>query len=188
MNKTLITTVLAASISLSGCVSAGPKWDEPRWERHKHSHQDRARVIKVRPIYETVRVPVPHKRCVDWDPKDHPREFSHHHDSHTKPLVGALIGGVIGNQFGEGNGKTAMTVAGTLIGASVAHDLDHKSHRKPHHRRYQNCDTVTRYEERREVVGYRVKYRYNGQVYRARMDNHPGDYVRVRVRVTLLDS
>ncbi|RMG38001.1 MAG: glycine zipper 2TM domain-containing protein [Gammaproteobacteria bacterium] len=182
MNRLMKIAALALSVGLTGCVSASPRWDDGSRFNRQHSFVDTARVVKVKPIYETVQVSVPEEQC--W------REKRHHHsryrddDSYTVPLVGAIVGGVVGNQFGEGSGKTALTVAGTLLGASVANDL-RKSERvaeyRPRH--YRRCEIVDRIETREEIVGYRVKYRYKGQVFRTRMDHDPGDYLRVQVTV-----
>ena len=99
--------------------------------------------------------------------------------------AGGIVGGVVGNQFGGGHGKTALTVAGTLLGASVGHEYN-RSHYRPrstveHVRR---CETVDRYEQQQQLVGYRVKYRYEGQIYYTETDEHPGKFIPVRVRVT----
>jgi len=45
------------------------------------------------------------------------------------------------------------------------------------------CRVVNRFSERQEVVGYRVKYRYNGKKHWTRTDRHPGKYIQVKVKV-----
>jgi uncharacterized protein YcfJ len=45
------------------------------------------------------------------------------------------------------------------------------------------CFAPAAERRRTEVVGYRVRYRYGGEVYERMMDAHPGE--RLRVRVTL---
>jgi uncharacterized protein YcfJ len=187
MNKLITTPLLALIIGVSGCASASPRWahEHHEWE-NRHQFEDVARVINVKPIYDTVQVSVPEQRC--W--RERVLRSSYHRDSYTTPLVGAIIGGVVGNQFGRGSGKTAMTVAGTLLGASIGNDLDHSRYDddddyRPVHRR--RCETVNNYESREEIVGYRVKYRYKGRIYRTRMDHDPGDTLRVRVTVRPID-
>ncbi len=187
MNKLITTSLLALSIGVSGCASASPRWahDRHHW-KEDHAFEDVARVIKVKPIYDTIQVSVPEERC--WRERIH--RSSYHRDSYTTPLVGAIVGGVVGNQFGRGSGKTAMTVAGTLLGASIANDLDRAHYDdddyRPVHRR--RCETVNRYESREEIVGYRVKYRYKGRTYHTRLDHDPGDTLRVRVTVRPIDD
>ncbi len=45
------------------------------------------------------------------------------------------------------------------------------------------CRQVTRYEVRDEVVAYRVTYRYKNETYVQTMDEHPGDRIRLKIRV-----
>jgi len=157
-----------------------------------NSYEDYAKVISAKPIYETVEVITPQREC--WTEETYgqhyyPRPRHVHNDSYTAPLAGALLGGVIGNQFGGGDGKTALTIGGALLGASIGDDIadSHRQYRtRGPHRQPQSirhCEITDRVEAREEVVGYRVKYRYNGETYRTRMDRDPGDTLRVSVTV-----
>jgi len=173
MNKLLNSMVVATGLLLGTSISA---------HAGHNFYEEYARVISVKPIYEDVEVITPRREC--WTERrvshgDHPHQHYARRDSYTAPLAGALLGGVIGNQFGGGSGRN---VAG--------------KHRYPlpqdHPARFENvelCETVDHMEIREELVGYRVKYRYNGKIYRTRMDSHPGDTVRVSVkeRVRLID-
>jgi uncharacterized protein YcfJ len=47
----------------------------------------------------------------------------------------------------------------------------------------QHCETVDRYEQQQQLVGYRVKYRYEGQTYYTQTTEHPGKHIPVRVDV-----
>ena len=77
---------------------------------------DKAKVVSVDPIYETVQVTFPEKQC--W--KERVRHQGRGHEgSYTPVIAGAIVGGVVGNQFGGGRGRDALTVAGALLGASV---------------------------------------------------------------------
>ena len=87
---------------------------------------------------------------------------------------------MIGNQIGSGNGKTAATVAGTLLGASIGTDHREAKRALAHDR----CHTIERTVTRDELVGYRVKYRYNGRIYRTRLDYDPGNQMKVVVNLT----
>jgi len=189
MNKLLNSMVVATGLLLGTSISA---------HAGHNFYEEYARVISVKPIYEDVEVITPRREC--WTERrvshgDHPHQHYARRDSYTAPLAGALLGGVIGNQFGGGSGRKALTVGGALLGASIGNDVAGK-HRYPlpqdHPARFENvelCETVDHMEIREELVGYRVKYRYNGKIYRTRMDSHPGDTVRVSVkeRVRLID-
>jgi uncharacterized protein YcfJ len=144
----------------------------------RHAYHDSARVLKVKPIYETVRVNRPRRKC--WD---EPVYHRGHSRSAVPTITGAVIGGVIGNQFGKGGGRDALTIAGTLLGGAIGHDIGERRAGPGYETMERRCRTVDRFSERDEVVGYRVKYRYNGKNHWTRSDRHPGKYIRVKVKV-----
>ncbi len=140
----------------------------------KHGHSGRyGRVVRVKPIYDTVEVSVPEEYCTEGylgaasDPE----------------LAGAAAGGVVGAIAGEqfGGGKTFATIAGTVIGATVGHQVgpDLAGWYPATEWLPGGCEIVERTELREELVGYRVKYRYRGHVYHTQTDYHPGDRIRV---------
>jgi uncharacterized protein YcfJ len=143
------------------------------------SYYDYATVISSTPIVEVHRVNRPRQECRE----ETVRRGYEGNDSYTGSVVGAIVGGVVGNKFGKGRGRTAATVAGSLLGASVGRDLSYEP-REPRYVTETRCDTVNRYYEEEEVVGYRVRYRYRGQEYNTQTDERPGKTMRVRVNVT----
>ncbi|PLY13501.1 MAG: hypothetical protein C0631_13910 [Sedimenticola sp.] len=166
MKKTLLAVTLGMLV-----VSGSALADRP--------FKDRAKVLSAEPIYELVRVNYPEQRC--WTEEVyHPGRG--YRNSATPTLTGAILGGVVGNQFGRGNGNKAMTIAGALLGASVGNDMGRQS-RRGYVSEEQYCETVDRYEEREELAGYRVKYRYKGQIFWTTTDEHPGKFIPVRVRI-----
>jgi uncharacterized protein YcfJ len=148
-------------------------------------YYDEARVIDAQPLYETVTVNTPREVCRQeryaiTEPT-RPR-------SAAIPVLAAVIGGALGNAVGHSNtNKKVGTAVGAVLGGAVGLDIAN---------RRQVVGGVTRYETRsvcslednisteENLVGYRVRYRYQGQVYVMRTDRHPGDTVRVRVDVT----
>ena len=160
-----------------------------KYHKHKRDRRDYAEVVSVRPIYRTVRVSTPEREC--WEePVQHRRHYSSGHDSYTPLIIGGILGGVVGNQFGGGSGKGILTAAGAILGGSLAHDVQ-SSHRRHHRHGHsevyttyeRRCQTHVNYHEEERVDGYRVKYRYNGKIYRTRTDYHPGEYIEVDVNV-----
>ena len=142
-----------------------------------------APVTGVEPIVETVAYVEPKERC--WFENVPVR---HRSESATAPLVGALIGGAIGNAVGhKKRNKQVGAVLGALIGGSIAADMSrHEAHRRAASNRTTRrevCEVVDETEYRREVTGYLVSYEYAGETYQARMNQRPGEYVRVRVTV-----
>jgi uncharacterized protein YcfJ len=168
-NKTILATILAGGLSLSGNAMAygghaagwngypGPGWGQ---------------VLKVRPVFDNVRVAYPYQVC---------NGRSGGHNSATPEIFGAIVGAAVGNQFGSGRGKRLATAAGAVAGASVAHDIDHRRDAVG-----RGCWTDTRYRVEKHIVGYRVNYRYNGRVYRTRVVNQPGRWIRAARRHALL--
>ncbi len=144
----------------------------------RHGYHDTARVLKVKPIYETVRVNHPRRKC--WD---EPVYHRGHNSSAVPTITGAVLGGVIGNQFGKGRGRDALTIAGTLLGGAIGHDIGDQHAGPGYETMERRCKVVNRFSQRDEVVGYRVKYRYNGKNQWTRTDEHPGKHIRVKVKV-----
>ncbi|MFY2764765.1 glycine zipper 2TM domain-containing protein [Arenimonas sp. MALMAid1274] len=97
-------------------------------------------------------------------------------------VIGAVVGGLIGNQVGGGSGKKVATVAGAVGGGFAGREIDR---RHVGGQRYteveQRCRTVS--EPREEVIGYDVEYRdENGKIATTRVDEKPGDQVRLGER------
>lgn len=173
MNKFIIaTTAIGIALLSSNSMAKHRQYQDNNFE-------DSAKVVKVRPIYETIRVHKPEERC--WKTDSHRRTQSN--DSYTGTILGAIVGGVVGNQFGQGRGKTVMTVAGSVLGASVGNEITRANHSDYDDSPSYECETVDHYEEQQEIVGYRVKYRYKGRTYRTRTKSHPGKRLPVRVDV-----
>ena len=128
-----------------------------------------AEVVQGEPIIEIVREPVHREVC---------REVRSRHQrrSSTPTILGGLIGGVIGNQFGSGSGRTAATVAGAAAGAYAGNEHSRRHSESTDER---HCELVTEYREYERVSGYRVTYRYDGEVRVAETKERPGDYLKL---------
>ncbi len=145
------------------------------------SYTDHARVLKVQPIY---------KQSSERDVYCTPRRGERFErrgqyrgdDSYTAEVVGAIVGGAIGNQFGGGRGQDAMTVAGAALGASVAHEMDRGQDRRLR-TADRRCKVVEQVRGPKQVAGYRVKYRYDGQTFWTRTRRHPGEWMPVEVTI-----
>ncbi|MCF6300757.1 MAG: glycine zipper 2TM domain-containing protein [Proteobacteria bacterium] len=133
-----------------------------------------ARVLEVRPIYSNVSIPERRQVCDD-------RYRSRNKHSHKGAILGGIIGGVIGNRFGKGHGRDASTVLGVAIGAGVGSQNDRRRNNST------RCYTETYYYDEQRIVAYDVSYEHSGQVYNSRMNTDPGDRVRIRVNVSVVD-
>ncbi|MGD8339463.1 MAG: glycine zipper 2TM domain-containing protein [Gammaproteobacteria bacterium] len=138
-----------------------------------------ARVIGVEPVYETVVVQQPYRRC--------------HTEIVERPvrtravagqtLAGAIVGAAIGRQFGDGSGRDALTVIGAVAGSAVAND---RAMRRQGVRLVQQpverCTTEYRRHAERQLTGYWVDYRHRGRRYRILSRERPGRHIRIAVR------
>ena len=125
-----------------------------------------ARVLDSRPVYEAADV---HTEC--WNARaGHFEELrgSRHSNRVAGTAAGAVVGGVIGNQFDHGGGTAAGAIIGGLIGNQIARERDDTQSDLDRSR----CRTVA--EGPRELMGYDVRYRYNGYEYTTRLSHDPG--------------
>ncbi|WP_444919573.1 glycine zipper 2TM domain-containing protein [Microbulbifer sp. CnH-101-G] len=176
---------VAALVALSATAKAGPRgYSDP----YGADSYDFARVTEVTPVYTDVEVRTPRTYCRDEQVAY--REPA----SPAGTLVGGLIGAAVGNSLGRGGHhgryhhhhggqRAGATVAGALVGALVGNQIS-RSNAPTYYATESRCQVVDEFSSQRELVGYDVRYRYNGQVYLTRTDYHPGDRIRVRVAVS----
>ncbi len=131
-----------------------------------------AEVVQADPIIEVVRDPVLREVC-------HNVPGTQKRKSVTPHILGGIIGGVLGNQIGSGSGRTVATIAGAVLGTSLG--ADHS--RKRRDSDVKHCELTEDYREHERVAGYRVKYRYDGELRTAETRKHPGKYLKLELRV-----
>ena len=138
-----------------------------------------ARVINVEPVYRYYKEPVRDHSCVRHEPGRSA------YNSYTATVLGAVIGGALGHRIGDAHGDpTVAAVAGGLLGASIGRDFDRRASYNRGLRVEGPCRVTHREQTRRQLVEYKVSYRYNGEVHLARMDYDPGEWVKLDVNVT----
>ncbi|APV51556.1 hypothetical protein BWI17_18785 [Betaproteobacteria bacterium GR16-43] len=192
MNKKLVSAAVIATLGFaSGSALARP-------------YGESARVIEATPIYQPVSVPA--QQC--WTQpvtryeerrvvQDVPQQ-RYVRDNYVGPgtVLGAIIGGVVGHQFGHSTaGRDHGTAAGVLVGGLVGNSIENAQNpgryvqavdrqvyvdRVPVTQEVQRCRTVQ--ETRSEIVGYNVRYVYQGREHYTRMNERPGPYISVNVR------
>lgn len=175
--KTLLMVCLAMGLWVTTAVADGYEADDG------FSFYDRAKVVKVKPIYHLVQISQPRKQC--WNEES--VESGDHYTSATGTIIGGIVGGVVGSHIGAGDGRKIATVAGTILGASVGHDISRNSRRQHQGQRIhreRRCHVRHSYHEEERFMGYRVHYRYHGKVYQTNMNEDPGRWLRIRVAVT----
>ena len=159
---------LASGASATTTADAGPKY---------------ARVVSVDPVRQTVSHPkqVCHDEVVSHTeaPKDQ------HQIAGT--AIGAVAGGLLGHQVGGGKGRTLATVAGAVAGGYAGKRVqESRQHPNVTTTTEQKCETVN--NSSTKIVGYDVRYEYNGATRTVRMDHDPGDKVQVQEGVVAVSD
>lgn len=146
---------------------------------------DEAKVLSSTPIYRTVQVRTPRREC--WEEEvSTPRRYSRDDSSATPEILGMVIGGALGNAVGHHSINSKVgTVVGAVLGGSIAHDIDRSNDEvvESSTRTVERCRTSHTSREEEKLIGYDVRYSYNGDEHTVRMDRDPGDTVKVRVKV-----
>ena len=134
-----------------------------------------AKVVSVDPVRTAVNNPkqVCHDETVTHTapPKDQHRIAG--------TAIGAVVGGLLGNQVGGGKGKTLATVAGAVGGGYAGNKIEQHNQRGQVSTSVERkCSTVDNSSSK--LVGYDVRYVFNGVTRTVRMDHDPGDRVQVQ--------
>jgi len=142
-----------------------------------------ARVVSVDPVRQSVSHPkqVCHDEVVSHTeaPKDQ------HQIAGT--AIGAVAGGLLGHQVGGGKGRTLATVAGAVAGGYAGKRIqENRQHPNVTTTTEQKCETVN--NSSTKIVGYDVRYEYNGVTRTVRMDHDPGDKVQVQQGVVAVSD
>jgi len=180
MKRTILGSTFAATLLAASPALVADSYDNP-------SHTDYAQVVDVTPITQQIRVDTPRREC--WQ-ESAPVHHSTGYQTYTPQIVGAVLGAAVGRQFGRGRGQDAATVAGAVLGGSIGRDIKHRRYSPPQYSTgvVERCRTVHDAHTEERVVGYRVRYDYQGRVYTTRTHNDPGDRIQVRVHVTPITS
>ncbi len=142
-----------------------------------------AQVVSVDPVRSTVNHPK--QVCRDETVTHTAPPKDQHRIAGT--AIGAVVGGLVGHQVGGGKGKTLATVAGAVGGGYAGNRIE-ASRQKPQVTTSveRKCDTVSNSSSK--IVGYDVRYVYNGVTRTVRMDHDPGDRVQVQEGVTAVSD
>ena len=136
------------------------------------------RVVSVEPVYPVTTYGGSRDSCIRRI--DDGRSYN----SRTPTLLGAIIGGALGHRIGDRHGDPEVAaIAAGILGASIGRDVGR------HLRESRSivvdgpCGAHRSRQTRREPVEYVVRYRYNGRLYRTRMDYDPGEWIALDVDI-----
>jgi uncharacterized protein YcfJ len=177
MKKLILPVALVLGMA-SAMATAGPRSGEVFYVE--------GRVISAVPVYETTWYYDSRERERNrFDERCRVREVEVHRSGRNNGPAGAIIGGAIGAHVGAHAGNsTESTVAGAIAGGVIGSVIG-QGVREPdsvHYRVERDCDTRYR-REHRELIGYDVRYRYNGREFSIHTHDHPGRYIQLRVEV-----
>ena len=143
-----------------------------------------AQVLESRPIYQIVEISVPQEQC--WEEEIAIDRYPGRYPSRTPVLLSTVIGGAIGNALGHGRSNRQIgTEVGAVLGHSIGRDIMQRKTQSVS-RQYetvQRCETVYQQTQEERLVGYRVTYLFNGEVFSVRTKSDPGAEIRLRVSV-----
>lgn len=137
-----------------------------------------ANVVDAEPLYETRYIEEPAQNC--WYEERPVRQPQ----SHTGTILGGIVGAAIGNELGHSQtNKRVGAVAGAVLGSSIGHDVSNRNQGYAY-RQEQRCEQVSRSRESSYISGYRVTYRYQGELFTTEMPQDPGRRIKLRVAVS----
>jgi uncharacterized protein YcfJ len=159
------------------------------WADHYDRDYTYAQVVDVQPIYATYQIPESRRVCEN---NTRGRSYTRHQAGNPGgALLGGILGGIIGNRFGRGHGREATTAAGIFIGSAIGSSARpsgyYSNNGRYGHANRRACYTQREYRTEQRITGYDVSYEYDGRIYQTRMQNHPGDRVKVRVDVEVAE-
>ncbi len=148
---------------------------------------DYGTVVESVPIVKTYRVSTPREEC--WQEEitvQQPRG-----NNGVGTVVGALLGGAVGNAVGhKKKNKQVGVVVGAILGGTIGHAISVSNQRRnayqvnSYRQTEEVCRTYRDYRQEEEIVGYRIRYRFNNETYTTRTDVDPGDTIKLRLVVS----
>lgn len=178
-------TILAIATALSMVFSANAAAEHKRKSHRDNSRVHYAKVVHVQPVYRTIQINYPEQVC--WHEEvSKPVKRRVSNTSPETMLIGGIVGGVIGHELGGKHNRGFTTVAGALIGTAIASEANAQYYQTGEYRiqHRQHCRVENRIRTEQQLKGYRVTYRYKGDLYTTRMKHHPGKRIPVNVEVT----
>ncbi|TCO76710.1 glycine zipper 2TM domain-containing protein [Chromatocurvus halotolerans] len=139
-----------------------------------------AKVVSAEPIVRVVSERIPHEICRE----ERVRVVERGSRSATPGIVGAVVGGTVAGVLGRNSRyQPVIAGAGAVVGASVGSDIGRRRHHDSYYMTEEVCSVEYQRREREEIDGYRVRYRYSGNIYETRTEREPGRTIPLRVEI-----
>lgn len=174
--RTLNITLIATLLSAGGVAQADPGRGD--------GFVTRARVLASTPVYETFNEP--RREC--WMETVGYETRSQASGGNTGgAILGAIAGGLLGSTVGKGDGKVAAAAVGAATGAVVGDRWNGGGTRyESVPQQVERCRTRDTF--RQELVGYDVRYRFEGRDYSTRLPYDPGRWLPLKVNFSVAEN
>ena len=135
---------------------------------------DYAKVVAVEPAYDMQRTS--REVCGDVAVEQQVEPRDKHRIAGT--AIGAVVGGIVGHEIVSGKADDAATAAGAVAGGYAGNQIQKKMQQGNTESVAQNrCTTV--YDSERVPAGFDVTYEWEGRQEVVRMDEAPGERIRI---------
>ncbi len=186
MKRSILISAVIAIVASSSVMADHRDRDDSRHRDYQRFYAE-GRVIYAEPIYETYYYRENHghnDRIEICRTRDVEVERSHSGGNPGAAIIGGAIGATVGSHSGNTpESQVFGAIAGGLIGGAIGHELGGRGETTIRYRTERECEVEYRHR-RRELIGYEVRYRYNGREFITFMDRHPGRYIELQVEVT----
>lgn len=172
-HQRLMSAVLAAVLLSAGGAHANAGYDRVR-----------ARVLSSEPVMQ--RVNEPRREC--WTETEAYDSRRVRDGGNTGgAVIGAIAGGLLGSTVGKGNGKVAAAAVGAATGAVVGNQWNNGDrYYETQPRQVERCQSRDSFRD--VVVGYDVRYRFEGRDYTTRLPYQPGRWINLEVNHRVADD
>lgn len=173
---TQIATLIAVLVAASGTARADHRQDDEMIVR--------APVVASEPVYDTINEP--RKEC--WtETTGYETQSYRNANSPGGAILGAIAGGLIGSTVGKGNGKVAAAAVGAATGAVVGDRWNDRGvYTESRPTQVERC--ATHDNIRQVVIGYDVRYRFNGREFTTRLPYDPGEFLKLNVSYSIAED
>ncbi|HQT30547.1 MAG TPA: glycine zipper 2TM domain-containing protein [Thiobacillus sp.] len=175
-SRPLNTALIAALLAASGAAQADRRLDDEMIVR--------APVVDSVPVYDTINEP--RREC--WtETTGYETQTYRNANSPGGAILGAIAGGLLGSTVGKGDGRVAAAAVGAATGAVVGDRWNGRG--VTTESRPTQVERCTIHDDTRQVlVGYDVRYRFNGREFMARLPYDPGDYLKLNVSYSIAED